>query len=226
MVAAGRGERMGTVLPKVFLHLAGVPLFIRTLQTLLQSSLITAVVIVVAAEYEDLCRDMVNAYGPFGRPIHIAHGGAERQDSVRYGLAALDPDCEIVVIHDAARPFLTASLVDRSIIVAAACGGAIVAVPVRDTIKRVGADTVVVETLSRQGLWQAQTPQTFSVPLIREAHARALAEGWRATDDAALVEWVGGTVKSVVGDSLNFKITTPDDWQLAEAILKQREMVR
>ncbi len=221
MVAAGRGERMGAVLPKAFLHLAGAPLFIRTLQSLLQSSMITSVVIVVAAEYEGLCRDMLNAYGPSGFPIRIVQGGAERQDSVRCGLTALDPECEIVVIHDAARPFLTAALIDRSIIVAAACGGAVVAVPVRDTIKRVGEDNVVVETISRQHLWRAQTPQTFSVPVIRAAHARALAEGKRATDDAALVEWVAGTVKIVIGDSLNFKITTPDDWQLAEAILQK-----
>lgn len=223
MVAAGRGERMGTALPKVFLPLAGVPLLIRTLHALLRSPLLATVVIVVAPEQEALCLSLLDRYAPFDRPIRTVHGGAERQDSVRLGLAVLDGDCEIVVIHDAARPLVTTQVIEQSIAVAAEHGGALVAVPVRDTIKRVAADGIVVETVPRQQLWSAQTPQTFRVPLIRAAHARALVAGIRATDDAALVEWMGETVKVVLGDPFNMKLTTPDDWRLAEAVLRQSE---
>jgi 2-C-methyl-D-erythritol 4-phosphate cytidylyltransferase len=123
------------------------------------------------------------------------------------------------VIHDAARPFIAVEIIDRSIAVAAEVGGALVALPARDTIKRVDQNGSVRETVPRENLWLAQTPQTFRVPLIREAHARALTEGVRATDDAALVERLGGQVKIVPGDPLNFKITTPDDLRLAEAIV-------
>ena len=220
IVAAGKGERMATLLPKPFLPVAGVPLLIHTLRSLARSALITRMIVVVAPEREAFCRDLLDSYGPFGMPLRLVQGGPERQDSVRLGLAALHPDCEIVVIHDAARPLITAEIIDRSVTAAAETGGALVAVPARDTLKRVGRDGVVVETVSRQELWLAQTPQTFQVPLIREAHARALTEGVLATDDAALVERMGGKVQVVLGDARNFKITTPEDLRLAEVLLQ------
>lgn len=213
---------MGALLPKPFLSMAGVPLLIYTVRSLIRSPLITKLVIVVAPEREALLRDILDVHGPVSVPICIVHGGPERQDSVRLGLAALDPECEIVVIHDAARPFIAAEIIDRSVAVAAEVGGALVAIPARDTIKRVDENSIVLETVPRQSLWLAQTPQTFRVHLIREAHARALSEGVVATDDAALVEQLGGQVKVVVGDPLNFKITTPDDLRLAEVLLEKR----
>ncbi len=221
IVAAGKGERMATLLPKPFLPVAGVPLLIHTLRSLARSALITRMIVVVAPEREAFCRDLLDSYGPFGMPLRLVQGGPERQDSVRLGLAALDPDCEIVVIHDAARPLITAEIIDRSVTAAAETGGALVAVPARDTLKRVGRDGVVVETVPRQELWLAQTPQTFQVPLIREAHARALTEGVLATDDAALVERLGGKIQVVLGNARNFKITTPEDLRLAEVLLQQ-----
>src|SRR5262249_21558545 len=199
IVAAGKGERMGTLLPKPFLTVVGVPLLIHTVRSLIRSPLITKLVIVVAPEREALLRDILDVHGPFSVPTWIVHGGPERQDSVRLGLAALDPECEIVVIHDAARPFIAAEIIDRSGAVAAEVGAARVAVPARDTIKQVDENSRVLETVPRQSLWLAQTPQTFRVHLIREAHARALSEGVVATDDAALVERLGGRVKVVVG---------------------------
>jgi len=220
IVAAGKGERMGTLLPKPFLALAGVPLLIHTVRNLLRSPLITKLIIVVAAEREAFVQDLLERHGPFSVPIGLVHGGRERQDSVRLGLAALDPACEIVVIHDAARPFIAAEIVDRSVAAAVEVGGALVAIPVKDTLKQVDEDNTVLATVPRQRLWLAQTPQTFRVQLIREAHARALSEGIIATDDAALLERIGAQVKVVLGDPLNFKITTPDDLRLAEAILQ------
>jgi 2-C-methyl-D-erythritol 4-phosphate cytidylyltransferase len=220
VVAAGKGERMGRELPKAFLPVCGIPLLIHTLRAITQSTLISKITIVVAPEREALCRDMLHSYAPFRIPLAVVHGGAERQDSVRLGLATLDPTSEIVAIHDAARPFLEREILDRSIETAAIYGGALVAVPARDTIKRVREDGTIVETIPRQQLWLAQTPQTFRVSLIREAHARALAEGAVVTDDAALLERLGKVVQIVPGSYRNFKITTPEDLQVAEALLR------
>jgi 2-C-methyl-D-erythritol 4-phosphate cytidylyltransferase len=221
IVAAGKGERMGAALPKPFLPIAGTPLLIHTLRNLSKSLLVSNVVLVVAAEREQYCRDLLTQYGPFDSTVSLVHGGPERQDSVRLGLSALDPNCDIVVIHDAARPFVSTDIVEQSVRAAVEYGGALVAIPARDTIKRVNQELLVTETVPRHDLWLAQTPQTFRVALIREAHTRAQALGVMATDDAALLEWAGGTVKIVSGDIRNFKITTPEDLQLAEAILKQ-----
>jgi 2-C-methyl-D-erythritol 4-phosphate cytidylyltransferase len=220
VVAAGKGERMGTRLPKPFLSVAGVPLVVHTLRNLTRSSLIKKIILAVAAERESLWRELLEAFGPFAIPLVITHGGEERQDSVRLGLAALESDCDIVVIHDVARPFITAEVVDRSVAVAAEYGGALVAIPARDTIKKVNKEQMVIATVPRQDLWLAQTPQTFRVEVIREAHRRAHLLGVTVTDDAALLEWAGGQVKIVPGDIRNLKITTPEDLQVAEALLK------
>jgi len=219
VVAAGKGERMGTMLPKPFLSLLGIPLLIHTLRAITASSLVHKIILVIAKERESLSRELLQSHGSFSVPISLVYGGNERQDSVRFGLAALDPDSEIVAIHDAARPFLTPDILDASIHAAAEYGGAVVAVPARDTIKRVTESGIVTETVPRQQLWLAQTPQTFQVALIREAHARAAAENIIMTDDAALLEWSGKPVKVIVGSQRNFKITTPEDLVLAEMIL-------
>lgn len=219
VVAAGKGERMGAMLPKPFLPLLGTPLLIHTLRAITTSSLIRKIILVIAKERESLSQDILHTYGPFSVPVALVHGGNERQDSVRFGLSALGADSEIVAIHDAARPFLSADILDVSIHTAIEYGGAVVAVPARDTIKRVSESGLVTETVPRQQLWLAQTPQTFQVSLIREAHARAAAEGIVMTDDAALLEWSGNPVKVVVGSQRNFKITTPEDLDLAELIL-------
>lgn len=223
VVAAGRGERMGASLPKPFLPIATIPLFIHTIRSLNQSAFIKRIVLVIAADRELLCRTLLEQHRPISVPLTLTHGGQERQDSVRLGLAALDPDCDIVVIHDAARPFISAQIIDQSIATAAEYGGALVAVPARDTIKRVSQEQLVIDTVPRQGLWLAQTPQTFRVEAIREAHVRASASGITVTDDAALLEWAGGQVKIVPGDLRNFKVTTPEDLQLAEALLGKND---
>lgn len=211
---------MGRELPKPFLPVCGIPLLIHTLRAISQSPLIAKITIVIAPERESLCRAMLHAHAPWRIPLAVVHGGAERQDSVRLGLASLDPASEVVAIHDAARPFLTREILERSIETAALYGSALVAVPARDTIKRASEDGTVVETIPRHQLWLAQTPQTFRVPLIREAHAWAVAEGIVVTDDAALLEHLGKVVKIVPGSYWNFKITTPEDLQIAEALLR------
>lgn len=236
IVAAGKGERLGTRVPKPFLPVCDVPLLVHTLRSLDQAHLLSTLVVVIAPEREKLCRELLQAHGPFRCGIRLAHGGPQRQDSVRLGLAVLDTGCDIVVIHDAARPFISPTVIHNSIRVASQVGAALVAVPAADTLKRVENDDnhlikkrasstfpaqTVVETLPRQDIWLAQTPQTFRVELIRDAHQRALDEAIRVTDDAALIEKIGGRVQIVPGERRNFKITTPDDLRLAEALLSQ-----
>ena len=211
---------MGKEIPKPFLPLCGTPLLIHTIRAVAQSPFVTRIIIVVAPEREALCRHLLRRYASIHVPVTIVHGGAERQDSVRLGLAALDDTSEIVAIHDVARPFLDREILECSIKTAAEYGGALVAVPARDTIKRVAEDGTVRETILRQQLWLAQTPQTFRVSLIREAHTRAAAEGVSATDDAALIERLGAPVKVVLGSQRNFKITTQEDLQFAEVLLQ------
>ena len=224
IVAAGKGERLGTRVPKPFLPVCGVPLLVHTLRSFDQAHLLSTLVVVIAPECEQLCRELLQVHGPFRCNIRLAHGGPQRQDSVRLGLAALDAGCDIVVIHDAARPFISPTVIHTSIRVADQVGAALVAEPVADTLKRAEkmnrSDLRVAETLPRQDVWLAQTPQTFRVELIRDAHQCALAEAIHATDDASLVEKTGGTVQIVPGERRNFKMTTPDDLRLATLLLR------
>ena len=222
IVAAGKGRRMRHDRPKQFLPLAGRPLLLRTLDRFARVDVIRRVVVVTSAADRAECRALLDADGPRTTPAVVVEGGARRQDSVRCGLAALDAACDIVVIHDAARPFVNVETIAHSIRTAAETGAALVATPARDTLKRVGPDATVSATLSRQDVWLAQTPQTFQVDLIREAHRRAQEQGVTETDDAGLVERLGRPVRIVPGDALNFKITTRDDLILAEALLRTR----
>lgn len=215
---------MGSALPKPFLPVCGMPLLMHTLRSLDRSPRLTTIVVVIAPEREALCQNMLDTHGPLRCRVRLTHGGAQRQDSVRFGLNALDPGCDIVVIHDAARPFIPASLIEHSITVADQVGAALVAVPVADTLKRVDAAQTVLETVPRQGLWLAQTPQTFRVNVIRAAHQHALDEQITVTDDASLIEQIGGKVQIVPGDRRNFKVTTPEDLQLAEALLQSERV--
>ena len=223
IVAAGKGTRLQSELPKPFLSVAGRPILVHTLRRFAPIEAVRRIIVVVAAEREALCQEALHTHGPWPQPIAVVHGGAERQDSVRNGLAALETQCEIVVIHDAARPFIGVEAIQRSIDAAAEAGSAVVAAPVRDTIKRANAQRTVRETVSRHDLWLAQTPQTFRVGVIRAAHRWAQQQGITGTDDATLVEQMGRPVRLVPGDALNFKITTPDDLALARAVLQASE---
>ena len=220
IVAAGKGTRLQSELPKPFLSVADRPILVHTLRRFTPIEMVRRIVVVVAAERETLCQEVLHTHGPWPQPITVIHGGAERQDSVRNGLAALEPQCEIVVIHDAARPFISVEAIQRSIDAAAETGSAVVATPVRDTIKRADAQHTIRETVSRHDLWLAQTPQTFRVEVIRAAHRWAQRRNIAGTDDATLVEQMGQPVRIVPGDALNFKITTPDDLALAQAVLQ------
>lgn len=154
---------------------------------------------------------------PLRLPFRLASAGTERQHSVASGIAALDHDCTLVAVHDAARPLVRPGAIEACLAAARASGAAILATPVPDTVKRVSGDRVV-ETIPRADLWLAQTPQCFHADVLRRAHA-AVTSGLVATDDAALVERLGIAVAIVAGDASNRKITTPEDLLWAEAVL-------
>lgn len=220
--AAGRGLRMGGPVPKQFLALGGFPLVVHSLRAFQSAAVIDAVVLAVPEADIDYCRsDIVRAHG-FTKVVEVVAGGKERQDSVRLALNRVDLDTEIVVVHDAVRPFLTVGMIDDVVAAARAGGAAIVALPVRDTVKQVGRDRVIERTVDRTPLWLAQTPQAFRREWLAEAHRKAQLEGVQATDDAYLIEWFGRPVSVVEGHGENIKVTRPEDLCIGEAILSSR----
>jgi 2-C-methyl-D-erythritol 4-phosphate cytidylyltransferase len=216
LVAAGSGTRLGVGEPKAFVKLHGRAMLHYSLATLAKVPAIAEVVIAIPSGMERRTRDEVARAG-LEVPVKITPGGLERQDSVRLALALTSAEAEVILIHDAARPFADASLFSRCLHAAAARGAAIAAIPVSDTLKRV-ADGGITATVKRAGLFQAQTPQAFQRRLLVAAHERATREHVIATDDADLVEQIGGTVEIVEASALNLKVTTKSDLMIAEAI--------
>jgi len=215
VAAAGAGRRFGEG-DKLFAPLAGRPLIARTLMAFEVCRAVDTVVLVLAEEnLERGCR-LVDAAG-FDKVVVICPGGPRRQDSVRLGLEAL-PECRWVVVHDGARPLVTAALIEAGLTAAAETGAAIAAVPLADTLKEVADDSSIAKTLDRSSLWAAQTPQVFDREVLREAHRQAQGE---ATDDAALVEALGRRVKVFPGSPRNLKVTTAADLALAQALVAQ-----
>jgi 2-C-methyl-D-erythritol 4-phosphate cytidylyltransferase len=217
--AAGSGRRMGR--PKQWLPLAGRPLLAWTLAAFEACPEVAEVVLVVPAEDIDRAGlEVVEPYG-FRKVGRIVAGGSERQDSVENGFAALTSRPDLVMVHDGARCLVTPEVLSRAVAATAEHGATLAAVPVRDTLKRVDEAGVVLATVEREGLWQAQTPQTFRFDLLEEAIECARREGFRGTDEAALVERLGHRVRVVLGSARNFKVTTPEDVALAERLLKE-----
>lgn len=219
IASAGKGRRMRAGEKKQYLPLGGRPILARTISVFETSPLVHEIVLVVPEGEVDLCRrEIIRPFG-FSKIREIVEGGAERQDSVRKGLSVAQ-GCDLVMIHDGVRPFLTQDLIERVLMAASRWGAAIPGIPVKDTVKRVKKDGLVMETLEREGLWLVQTPQAFRRELILEAHIRAFEEGILCTDDSALVERLGREVAIVEGSWKNIKITTNQDLELAEMIMK------
>lgn len=219
--AAGMGKRMGAAINKQYLQLGGQAIVARTLAVFENSPLIDGICLVIPEDEIPYCREHVVEAAGFRKVLAIVAGGKERQNSVMNGLTFLRghaAEDDVVLIHDGVRPFITPAMLRESIEVAASSDGALVAVPAKDTIKTV-RDGVVIDTPDRAALWQAQTPQSFRFSVIHKAHSRAIADGFAGTDDASLVERIGGQVRIVSGDYRNIKITTPEDLVLAEAFL-------
>ena len=221
--AAGRGLRMGGPVPKQFLSIGGQPLIVHSLRTLQASSVIDAIVLAVPQADITYCQSEIVGAHHFTKVIRVIAGGQERQDSVRHALAVVDDQVEIVVVHDAVRPFLTEKMLEKVVAAARANGAAIIALPVQDTVKQVGAGHVIERTVDRRPLWLAQTPQAFKRVWLQEAHQKAEGEGMTSTDDAFLIEWMGRPVMVVEGSGENIKVTRPEDMIIGEAILASRQ---
>lgn len=217
IVAAGRGARAGTGKPKQFRSLGGETVIRRSLRLFAAHAGVHAIQAVIDPDFAEDFHAASNALEKM-RPA--VSGGATRQQSVRAGLEAVEPDKpDLVLIHDAARPLASAALVTRAIEAAIASGAAIPGLPLSDTIKRVDAAGRVCETLDRLPLRAIQTPQAFAFEPILAAHRRAAETGRNDfTDDAALAEWAGMTVTTFPGEAGNIKITTPDDFSRAQSI--------
>ncbi|MDN9012265.1 2-C-methyl-D-erythritol 4-phosphate cytidylyltransferase [Brevibacillus laterosporus] len=223
IVAAGKGKRMKAGKNKIWLHLQHKPIFQHTVEAFIQHPGISEVVLVInEQDYEDM--DRWRKSMPYS--VILAIGGAERQDSVRNGLEALSESCTHVLIHDAARPFITGEQISGIITKLKDHQAVVVAVPVKDTIKIVGPDGIVQATPARESLWAVQTPQAFPLSLVKEAHQFALEQGKVGTDDAMLVEMLGYPVTIVDGSYENIKVTTPDDLWFGEEIMKRRSEER
>lgn len=220
VLAAGSGKRMNSTVHKQYMMLAGKPVLYYALKAFDESAVTDIVLVTGAGEITYCEREIIDKY-----KIHkvraIVEGGRERYHSVLAGLkAAVGSD--YVLIHDGARPLVAEDIIARSIETAKACGACVVGMPVKDTIKVVGADGVAKETPERKSLWQVQTPQSFSYPLIAEAYEKVVASGDdTVTDDAMVLErMTGQQVRVIEGSYRNIKITTPEDLLVAEAYLK------
>ena len=224
--AAGRGLRMGGSVPKQFLSLGGEPLIVQSLRILQAAPMVDQIILAVPSADIEYCENEIVSRHRFTKVTKVVAGGAERQDSVRHALAQVPPDADIVLIHDAVRPFVTLRMIAEVVAAARKEGAAIIALPMRDTVKQVRTNGMIERTVDRTPLWLAQTPQAFRRDWIVTAHRNAHAEGVRATDDAFLVEWLGHSVAVVEGSGENIKVTRPEDLVIGEAILASRKTSR
>ncbi len=222
IVAAGKSKRIQNKLPKQFIEIGGKPVLSHTLESFEKCEEVDEILLVVSEDWLTYCSaEIVDKYG-FMKIKKVISGGERRQDSVYKGLLAVPNNTSIVVIHDGVRPLVRASKITESITMCKECKAVILAVPIKETVKRI-EDGSVHTTLNRERLWIAQTPQTFDYKILLDAFEKAKSDGFIGTDDASLVERLGIEVKIIEGDYDNIKITTPEDLVLAEEILRKRK---
>src|SRR4030043_251228 len=215
IVSAGKGVRFMEGQKKQFYFLGGKPILAHTLDKFETCPLIRSILLVVSQEDMDIClKEVIEKY-KFKKVSQIVPGGKRRQESVKNGIDALPKDADMVVLHDGVRPFVTRAMIEDSIHSAVRYGAVVLAMPVKDTIKKWNPDGTVLKTLDRESLWQIQTPQTFQANVIKDAYYRATEDGFAGTDDASLVERTGAKVHILPGSYTNIKITTPDALLLA-----------
>ncbi|HZW36950.1 MAG TPA: 2-C-methyl-D-erythritol 4-phosphate cytidylyltransferase [Candidatus Deferrimicrobiaceae bacterium] len=216
VVAGGAGTRMGAGVPKQFLPLGGRPIVDRAISAFTASPRIDGILLALPAGLP-----AVETASYRGRPkvLQVVDGGAERQDSVANALASVPEDAEVILVHDAVRPFVSGDLLARCVDLAREHGAVVPVVPVRETVKAWDAKGKTLSTVDRSGLFRAQTPQAFRAGILRTAYGKAAAAGLRGTDDASLVEAAGFPVTPIPGEEANLKITIPEELRMAEGLL-------
>ncbi|MDD5131110.1 MAG: 2-C-methyl-D-erythritol 4-phosphate cytidylyltransferase [bacterium] len=219
IVAAGLGKRMNSRKPKQFLALAGKPVLWHTIRRFIKCSIFSEIVLVINRDSWRYCQQNVIKKYKFNQ-VRLVIGGKQRQDSVYQGLKSIHP-CDLVCIHDGVRCLVSEQVIKESIAAAKKYSAAIAAVPVKDTIKTGNNNTFVIKTIDRNNLWSIQTPQVFKYALIMKAYARAYQRDFYGTDDASLVEKMGGKVKLVMASYNNIKITTAIDLAIAENVIRK-----
>ncbi len=218
IAAGGHGKRMGTEVPKQLLKLDGVTIIEHSLRPFILCPDIEGIVIVAADTIFKHIKKIVKNVSDGDKSLTVVKGGSKRQDSVWNGLEAVPDDTDVVVIHDAVRPFITPNLITECARTAMKNGAVTVMRPLKETLK-VAENNVVVKTLDRSTLWITQTPQAFRTELIIKAHRLALKENYTGTDDSMLVEHLGHPVYIIEGNDMNIKITTMADLKIAGVIL-------
>ena len=222
IVAAGTGSRMNMGINKQFIKLEGKEIIAYTIEKFYNNSNIEDIVVVVKEdESEFFKKEILDKYN--FKNVKIAYGGKERQDSVYNGLKLLDEKCDVVLIHDGARPFVSDKIIDKSIEEAKEHKAIVVGVPVKDTIKVIDNDKNIVDTPNRSVLWAVQTPQTFDYHILIDAYKDAFKNKFYGTDDAMLVERIGYKVKMLEGSYNNIKITTQEDLNIGSQILRVQD---
>jgi len=221
VLAGGAGKRMGSSTNKQFLLLDNKPIIVHTLQVFQDCRPIDGIYLVVNHKDLPIIQEEILEQYHFNKILKLVIGGRLRQDSVRNGLEAIDEACDIVTIHDAARPFVSPSFIEKSIFLMEMFDAIIPAIPARDTIKAISKEGFVMKTLERDALWQIQTPQTFKYDLIIKAYREGMAKKLCGYDDSTFIEYLGKKVKVMEGSPYNIKITTPEDLVVAKGLLSQ-----
>ncbi|WCK54668.1 2-C-methyl-D-erythritol 4-phosphate cytidylyltransferase [Aneurinibacillus sp. Ricciae_BoGa-3] len=216
IVAAGSGKRMGGQVKKQFIELAGKPVLLHTVEIFASMDNWSEIVVVTSEEDIQHVKRLLKDFPQ----VQVTPGGAERQDSVYCGLTKLIAS-DFVLIHDGARPFVTQGALLDLVSAMKKTDAAVLAVPVKDTIKQVDDKGIVVATPPRKSLWAVQTPQAFRLPAILHAHEQARADGYTGTDDSSLLERLGQDVTVIAGDYTNIKLTTPEDLAMGETIMRR-----
>ena len=217
--AAGTGVRLGKEIPKPYLEIAGKTILEHTLSRFKTLGGLTEVVVSTSPAYFNITETILSELFS-GLKMRVVKGGDERQHSIKNAIQSLSENVDYVAVHDAVRPFIELSLIQKCFDKACEVGGAIIAVPAKDTIKISDDSMRIIQTPNRNTLWQAQTPQIFKTNLLKEAYQKAEAENFLGTDDASLIEYLGEGVALVEGNRENFKITYPLDLKLAEWLLE------
>lgn len=219
--AAGSGSRLNQDTPKPYIVLAGKPILEHTLRRFLFQKELSQIIVATSAEYVKAARDILNIV-PEEIDVAVIEGGEERQHSI-FNALQVTRSVDLVMIHDAVRPFVTPEQIKTCCSVAEEAGAAVLGIPARDTVKRIDQNRFIRETPPRKYLWQTQTPQVFKKEILMKAYQKAFGDQFVGTDDSSLVERLGVDVKMVEGDRSNFKITYPLDLKIAKILLEEEQ---